>query len=226
MIPKNNMTHIYILERDEVPFYVGKTKDTRRRLNKHRIDKGRNINLVIIDEINENWRFWEKYWIEQFQQWGFILENKNSGGGGLDFWSVAQINNHKKLYTPELISKIITPNRNRKISKTLNERDHSKYYTKKVKEKISRALKGKPKNFTQEHINNLKIANLESKGKMVYCYDLENKYIGEFRCLREAKEWLLHKKPRISKNVDKQIKDCCNGRQKKCHGYRWRYSKI
>jgi hypothetical protein len=23
--------------------------------------------------------------------------------------------------------------------------------------------------------------------------------------------------------VDKQIKDCCNGRQKTCHGYKWKY---
>jgi hypothetical protein len=220
------MTYIYILERNGIPFYVGKAKDPKRRLNKHRIDKGIDIELIIIDEINKNWRYWEKYWIEQFKSWGFNLENKNNGGGGLDFWSDIQRNNHKSLYTPEMIKKIITPERNKKISKTLKKRDHSKYYTKEVKEKISKALKGKKKKFTEKHIENLKKANLKSKGKTVYCYDLSNNYINKFRCLREAKEWLLNIKPKISQNVDKQIKDCCNGKQKKCHGYKWRYSKI
>jgi hypothetical protein len=44
-------------------------------------------------------------------------------------------------------------------------------------------------------------------------------FIKDFPCLREAKTWLLKEKFISSPNVDKQIKDCCNGRQKTCHGF-------
>ena len=110
-----------------------------------------------------------------------------------------------------------------KISNSLNERNHSQYYTEEVKSKISNALKGKSKVFTQEHLDNLSKANLESKGKIVECYDLSNKFIQEFSCLREAKTWLLNEKNLHSPNIDKQIKDCCTGRQKTCHGFKFKY---
>lgn len=84
-------------------------------------------------------------------------------------------------------------------------------------------IKGMSKQFTEYHLLNLAKANLESKGKVVECYNLEGNFIEDFSCLREAKNWLLNKNPLISTNVDKQIKDCCNGRQKTCHGYKFKY---
>ena len=84
-------------------------------------------------------------------------------------------------------------------------------------------LKGKTKIFTKEHKDNLAKANLISKGKTVECYDLQDNFIQEFSCLREAKEFLLTINPLISTNVDKQIKDCCNGRQKTCHNFKFKY---
>jgi len=110
-----------------------------------------------------------------------------------------------------------------KIKNSLNKNDHSKYYTKEIKDKISKGNKGKIKLFTKEHIKNISKANLESKGKIVECFDLYNNFIESFPCLREAKNFLLEKNPLISKNVDKQIKDCCNGRQKTCHGFKFKY---
>lgn len=113
-----------------------------------------------------------------------------------------------------------------KISKTLIERNHSKYYTKNIKDKMSLLQKGISKPFTNEHIKNISISNLKSKGKTVECYTLSDILIKDFKCLREAAEWLLKDQPNISKNVSKQIKDCCLGRQKKCHGYIWKYKII
>lgn len=221
------MTYIYYLEKEGIPFYVGKAVDVRRRKNKHYITYGRDIELVVIDEINNNdWRFWESYWISQFKTWGFNLDNRNNGGGGLDSWGDEKKKEHSNLYNKDMINKIVTKKRNKKISKTLKQNNHSKYYTDEVRKKMSLKLKGQTRNFSDKHLNNLAKANLLSKGKTVYCYNLDDVYINEFQCLREAKEWLLSIKPDISKNVDKQIKDCCNGRQKKCHGYKWRYSKI
>ena len=49
-------------------------------LQKGGIDKA---SIYLLDEVEENnWEFWERYWIQQFKQWGFNLSNKNNGGGG------------------------------------------------------------------------------------------------------------------------------------------------
>lgn len=207
------MYKIYILERNGVPFYIGKAKNPIRRYHGHRKTFGLDIEFNIIDEV-ENWKFWESYWIEQFLQWGFILENKNNGGGG------------PSSYTEEQKMKMRKPRKKgtgEKISKTLKERNHPQYYTDEVREKMSAPQRGRPKPFTKEHIRNLAKANLKNMGKTVGCYTLEGKLIKTFPCLREAKIWLLNKKSLHSPNADKQIKDCCNGRQKTCHGYKWKY---
>lgn len=81
--------------------YVGKTKNPKERFHNHCnrlhnehshkrnwINSLRSIGLKpkmnILDEVNESeWKYWEKYWIEQFRQWGFDLVNHTSGGDGL-----------------------------------------------------------------------------------------------------------------------------------------------
>jgi hypothetical protein len=214
------MFKIYYLHRgDGIPFYIGKTKNAVRRIHKHYDNFGYDIFYSIIDEV-EDWKFWESYWIEQFKCWGFNLENKNNGGGGPTQWTKEQ----KESINPKRIIKIINhPTRGNKISKTLKERNHAKYYTQEVREKMSYSQKGKSKPFTQEHIKNLAEANLRNMGNTVECYTIEGELINTFPCLREAKNWLLEKKLIHSPNVDKQIKDCCKGRQKTCHGYKWKY---
>ena len=206
------MFFIYTLERNGIPFWVGKCTNKVRRKHKHYNKFGRNITMTIIDEV-EDWKFWEKHYISLYRSWGFELENKNDGGGGPSKYTEEQ---KIKMRKPH-------PGSGRKISKTLKERNHSKYYTKEVRNKMSISQKGIPKLFTKEHKENLAKANLELKGKVVGCYSLNDRFIEKFNCLREAKEWLLEKLPNISQNVDKQIKDCCNKRQKKCHGYIFKY---
>ena len=215
------MINIYILERNEIPFYVGKAKNAVRRQHKHYLTFGTDIKMEIIDIVEDKqWKFWEQYWICQFKAWGFELENKNGGGGGPTEWTLKQ----KQDINPERIEKIINhPTRGKHISETLKQRDHSKYYTEGVRQKMSNLQKGKPKPFTEEHIKNISKANLESKGKIVECYNLNNNFIDEFSCLREAKNWLVKEKSLSSSNIDKQIKDCCSGRQKTCHGYKFKY---
>lgn len=211
------MIYIYYLAKNEIPFYVGKTKQTTRRRHGHYKTYGTEITLNVIDECENNKQIWkplECYWIEQFKVWGFDLVNQNKGGGGPNFYSEEQ---KLKMRKPH------KEGTGEKISKTLIERNHSKYYTKDIRYKMSILQKGISKTFTNEHIKNISIANLKSKGKIVECYTLLDEYILSFSCLREAAEWLLNKQPNISKNVSKQIKDCCNNRQKKCHGYIWKY---
>jgi hypothetical protein len=83
---KKDITFIYYLHKgDNIPFYVGKTvnKNLRKAEHKYKNKGGCKPEFVIIDEVcTDEWIFWEKYWISQFKCWGFILENRNKGGGG------------------------------------------------------------------------------------------------------------------------------------------------
>ena len=83
------MINIYILERNGIPFYVGKANDVVRRKHKHHQTYGNDITLTIIDKV-EDWKYWEEYWIEQFKTWGFTLLNQNKGGGGPEQYTEEQ----------------------------------------------------------------------------------------------------------------------------------------
>lgn len=98
-------TYIYALvdPRDGNTRYIGKTNNPRLRLKSH-FNKSRHKNtykfnwinslrelglkpiLEIIDEVPKSeWKYWERFWIYQFKQWGFNLTNSTSGGNGLTF---------------------------------------------------------------------------------------------------------------------------------------------
>jgi hypothetical protein len=77
------MISIYILLENEIPVYLGKTNEPIRRLREHRMNFSKDVALEVIDEVEENeWMFWEQWWIELFNNWNIILLNKNRGGGG------------------------------------------------------------------------------------------------------------------------------------------------
>ena len=81
--------------------YVGKTTNIKRRFYQHLHTKLNSYcskwifsllkqNIIpefsIIDEVTEdNWQFWETYWIAQFKSWGFNLINYTNGGDGSTF---------------------------------------------------------------------------------------------------------------------------------------------
>lgn len=204
------MVKIYILEKEGVVFYVGKAKNTTRRKHQHYKTYGYNIELITIDEV-EDWKFWESYWIEQFKQWGFKLENKNNGGGGPSNYTEEQKQKMRKS----------RPGSGEKISKTLKERNHSRYYTDEVKNKISNALKGKSKPFTREHIDAIKESRRKSS-KLVYQFNLQGELLKIWKSKGEAAEYLIKEK-NLTSNVTSQIKDCILGRQKSAFGYLWSY---
>ena len=211
------MTYIYVLEKDNIPFYIGKTRCLTRRKHKHYSTYGNNISLNIVDQCGDDkfiWKPLEIKWIQYYKDLGFSILNRNNGGGGPTCYSEEQ---KLKMRKPH---KEGTGN---KISISLKNNNHSKYYTKEIRHKMSISQKNISKPFTVEHIKNISKANLESKGKIVECYTLSNEHMLSFNCLREAAEWLIKDQPNISKNVAKQIKDCCLDRQKKCHGYKWKY---
>jgi len=204
------MIKIYVLEKNGIPFYVGKAKDTTRRKHAHRKTYGLDIQSYVIDEV-EDWKFWECYWIEQFKCWGFILENKNNGGGGPSSYTEEQ---KKKMRGPR-------PGTGEKISKTLRERNHSQYYVDEVREKISNSLKGKPRPFSEGHKKAMGIAKRKN-AKPVLQYDLDGNFIKEWESKGQAAEWIKEQTGKTS-NLVSQIKDCILKRQKTAFGYKWKY---
>jgi len=193
-----------------IVFYVGKAKNIFRRKHKHSQKYGNNIKIKLLDEV-EDWKYWESYWIEQFKVWGFKLLNQNEGGGG------------PSQYTEESKLKMRKPRKigtGEKISKSLIERNHSQYYTKEVREKISKGNKIlKP--FTKEHSNNMAIAKRKI-AKPVNQYDLNMVHIKEWESKGQAANWIKEQTGKTS-NITSQIKDCILGRQKTAFGFKWKY---
>lgn len=205
------MFKIYYLEKDGIPFYIGKAKNYVRRKHRHYKTYGTNIKLEIIDEV-EDWRYWEEFYIWLFKSWGFKLENKNYGGGGPTSYTEKQKLSMRK---PR------KPGTGDKISKSLIEGNHSKYYTQEVKDKISRAMSGRTIVFTEERKQNMAVAQ-RKKSKRVLMYDLQGNFIKEWESKGQAAEW-VKKELNLKSNVTSQIKDCILGRQKTAFKFIWRY---
>lgn len=213
------MTKIYILEKNGVPFYVGKTKGVWRK-NIHKRIFGDDINFIEIDLVEDNeYIFWEKYYISLFRSWGFKLENKNNGGGG------------PIIYTEEQKQKMRKPHKKgtgEKISKALigkkrgPQSEETKQKIKLIKtgksqpniskankgrnilwaDKIGDAHRGKPKNYIGHH-------------KPILQYDLQGNLFNTYQSAQEA--------GRCLNKSGNQIADCASGRQKTAFGYIWKY---
>jgi len=188
-------TKIYYLHfGDNIPFYVGKTKNEYHRLANHKKTFGDNIHMKIISEVL-NWRKWEKYYIEKFKNQGYSLQNKNNGGGGPEEW------------TEESIQKIKShPTRGKKISKSNKGK--------------SKSHKGKP--FTEEHKQKIKQTREFLKTREntwqntpVIQYDLKGNFIKKWSSQIEATKYL-------NKTGD-GIGACCREKQKSAYGYVWKF---
>jgi uncharacterized lipoprotein len=175
------MTYIYLVEIGNNQVYIGKTKNPTKRVSDHRKTYGGHIIYTVIDEINsikrEDWTPLEKYWIEQFRQWGFKIVNPNpNGGGGSSEWTKESkikqsiiLKNRPNTWTTEEIGN--------KISQGLKEH----YKNPENKEKISQGLKeyyknNKPKSkpkLISEHIVT-EIRTKHSQGQRI-C-DLNKEY--------------------------------------------------
>jgi len=191
---------IYILERNGIPFYVGKTIQTlQERFYTHEKSKTENSNIVEIDNVDESeWEFWESHYIWLFRSWGFILENKNFGGGGRESgWES-------------------TPERNNKIKQNRKGKGLG------PNPKISEKKKGIPQPFTEEHRKNMETAK-RKQAKSLLQYSKEDVLIKEWISKGEAAEWIKSQNLSQSKNIKGQIKDACLGKQKTAFGYKWKY---
>ena len=117
----------YLHQGDNIPFYIGKTTNEKERRSAHKRKYGANTQLEILQEVDkDSWKKWETYFIQQYKEKGYMLKNKNQGGGGCDKHS---------LETRKLISKKTTGLKR----------------SKETRERMSKAQKGKPRNLPSNH---------------------------------------------------------------------------
>jgi hypothetical protein len=171
------ITHIYLIENIEEnsnKVYIGKTKDSNKHNRKytHKQTYGKQISFTIIDSVKslnrKDWRLLESYWIEQFRQWGFKLDNKNKGGGGPEYYS-SEI---KDKMSKALIGQKRSQETRNKMSKASIGRKKSQEHRDKIKNRI----------ISQKQIDNIR----KAKCKAVIQYDKQGNYINEFSSLIEA----------------------------------------
>ncbi len=209
---------IYALENNNNIIYVGKSSNPYHRLYSHKKTYGDNIELIIIDEV-EDWKFWEKYWIEQFKQWGFNLKNKNKGGGGPD--------KGRKIRSKDDIwkSKLSNSHKGKKLSdETKNKMSVKAKGKHKSLEHISRIKKGQ-NNMSKE--DKLKWGSNISKSKTGSKYNLSEETKKKLSLIRSKpviqynksgdfiKIWENSKKASIELNINiGSIWNCCTGRSK------------
>ena len=208
--------YIYTLEHPitEEIRYVGKTKNPKMRFHNHcnklhnekshkrnwinKLKKeGLKPKMKILDEVLESeWKFWERFWINQLKQWNFNLVNHTSGGDGL---TLGNETSFKKGNIPW------------------------NYGT--AKPKILKGNRGKTENSVKNYFKPAHIPwNTDLKGvklkpdKNVFQYSA---YTGEF-----IKEWKTAKEAGQILNINiAGIANCCRGVSKSAGGYIWKYYK-
>ena len=225
--------YIYTLEHPitEEIRYVGKTRNPKMRFRNHcnklhnekshkrnwinKLKKeGLKPKMKILDEVLESeWKFWERFWINQLKQWNFNLVNHTSGGDGL---TLGNETSFKKGNIPwnygTAKPKILKGNRGKTENSVKNQfkkgvkpwnKGVTGYNTsrkgkplqKEIKEKISNTLKGKPSN----------------KKRNIKQLDMNRNLIKKFSSITEAK---------LETGI-KGISNVLTGRAKTAGGYLW-----
>jgi hypothetical protein len=208
----NNITYIYYLHSgDNVPFYVGKSITPYKRRNEH-VYKN-NISskdyFHIIDGVPESeWKYWEKFYIELFKSWGFILTNKNKGGGG----PTEHLPTSKNKISQSLTGKIMSENTKKKMSDSAKGRKNTPEQKSKLSSSLQNYYSQNPGSFsgkkhTIDTINKICKPVIAMKDGVI---------VEEYASLKEA--GVAHKSH--SGNIIKYMKE-----GKLYHGMEWKYKK-
>ena len=211
------MIYIYILKdplSGDVK-YCGKTNNIKVRLSGHLKDKRHNKEkyqwifdikskglkpiLEVIDIVDDdNWDFWEKYWISQLKTWGFNLFNKTDGGE----YSITGFRHTEE--TKKKISEL-------QLGRTLNDE---------WRKNIS--ISKKDVKFSDDHLKNLSLSHigqLPGNIKSIYQIDINTgDILNEFNSITDA-----YKKLGLNFKNSSLISSACNGKVKVAYGYYWCY---
>lgn len=228
---------IYCLfDENGIPFYIGKTKNSlKKRGSQHQKHFQKNLTIFELDVINENdWKFWECYWMEQFRQWGFVLKNKNNGGGGPAFHS--EESKTKMKNTPRPNTSIKLKNIKRPdVSNRLKDTKFSKETCQKISqskinhpcyssiERNEKIFESNIKHYLKDSKRNQKISKKLKGRKNSWVEEALGKPIIQLdKNLNIIKEWESALKAAQSINKpSSSISECCNKKRKSSYGYIW-----
>lgn len=180
-------------------------KDAKYKKNNKRIawinsliKKEKEPIIEIVDEVNEDeWVFWEMYWIEQFKAWGFTLKNETIGGEGA------------KGYVH---------------TESTKEKMRGRILSSETREKMSLAKKGLPCHWAGVYGEDHPMFGLnhseETKNKL-------RKQVSQFNKKGELiKQWKGLKEASKSTGIEiGNISKACQGKRKTAGGFVWRYVK-
>lgn len=175
------INYIYILlEPTGEVRYVGKSVNPedryRRHLNEAKkrksityksnwiyslLNKGLKPKMEIIDQIEGEWEWLERYWISQMKVWGFNLVNDTEGGENPPTWKDGQ--SHSSQFIKSLSDRMKKDNPSKKMDNNWRKN-------------ISKSMKGKvPSNI-----------DMIIKRREIIQFDLKGNIISEFKSLSDA----------------------------------------
>jgi hypothetical protein len=215
--------------------YIGKTKNLKMRFKNHcnklhnekshkrnwinslRKEKLRPV-MKIVDEVSElDWKYWEKYWIEQFRQWGFNLVNHTSGGEGLTVGNQTSFKKGNISWNKGKgnVKKCFICDKEFQSSKTAKKISCSKECA-----SIVRSIATKKTQFTKESVAWNKGLSIKLKpDKNVYQFNKQKTIM--------IKKWNSAKEAGNTLNINiAGIGQCARGASKSCGGYYWNYKNI
>ena len=202
------MTTIYVIEKNNIPIYVGKTVNFVVRKFYHRKKYGDDITWFFIDQVEDReWQFWEKYYISLFKSWGFNLTNQNKGGGGSTSCTKEQCESISN------IKKGMKYNISEESRKNKSEKLTGMKRSDETKQKISQAKRGHECYSNPERSK--KLSQNSSRKKEIIQYSLNDEKLQTFSSANEA-----------GRHIGKSggtIADCASGRQKTAYGFKWKY---
>jgi hypothetical protein len=246
-------TSIYVLidPIDNKIKYLGKTiQPIMKRYRAHLSDtsiskksswikylKSQNLKPIIklIDEVYENWEFWEEYWIINLKILGFELKNLTNGGEGMYGYNITKETREKlskafkgRRFSEEWKKRIGEGNSvpiklfslNGKLINTFESAVQAARELKIERSHITECCKGKIKSckeFTFRYFKDsfdkfdikwnskTEILQLDKKGNL----------IKEWSSIIEAANSFNIKAPNISR--------CLRGLRKTCKGFQWKY---
>lgn len=255
------MVYIYTLSDENGNIrYVGKTKQyLKQRLYSHikecetnrksykiswiksLLEMGKRPKIEILDQVDEqNWEYWEKYWINQLKIWGFKLTNLTEGGQGGNGYKHSEESRQKMSQSKKGLK--LSSEHKQKISQSLLDKsldpDYVKFqpkvyifekddlYQKYIVENLSIPKLSKHYNCSEKTIfTNLKEYGI-LKDQEIWreqCVSNPRKIVLQYNLLGELiKEWnSLKSASKFYKSTN--IASCCRGEVVTACGFIWRY---
>lgn len=225
-----SLVYIYTLEcplNNEVR-YIGKTNNLEVRFKNH-INRSHNKSthktnwieslknqdlkpiIKILDEVDsKEWKYWEKFWINQFLAWGFNLVNHTEGGDGLTFGNRTSF---KKGHRPW--------NYGTRNKSNCCVCDKEFYITKSDlnRGRCCCSIKCASKKRIGHENTQFKKGQESLRKKKVFQYSKDKlKFLNEFPSVREASKSLGINEIAIAR--------CCRNISKSSGGFYWSYTKL